>query len=102
MQDRSEWRLAVYSTYLGGEAPDDGRAILVDAKGLVYFATSTLSQNFPVAGFAYRVDPVGAQDVVIGVMDMTKSGQQSLVYSTYFGGTGNEEVRAWRSMQGAT
>jgi hypothetical protein len=83
----------VYSTYLGGEAPDDGRAILVDAKNLVYFASSTLSQNFPVAGFAARVDPAGAQDVVVGVMDMTKAGQPSLVYSTYYGGSGNEEVR---------
>jgi hypothetical protein len=83
----------VYSSYLGGEAPDDGRAILVDSKGLVYFASSTMSQNFPVAGFAVRVDPAGAQDVVIGVMDMTKAGQASLVYSTYYGGSGNEEVR---------
>ena len=28
----------VYSTYLGGELTDYGRAIAVDAKGLVYFA----------------------------------------------------------------
>jgi hypothetical protein len=82
-----------YSTYLGGESPDDGRAILVDSKNLVYFASSTLSQFFPVAGFAVRVDPAGAQDVVIGVMDMNKEGQASLLYSTYYGGSGNEEAR---------
>jgi hypothetical protein len=84
----------VYSTYLGGESADDGRAILVGQNGLVYFAASTLSTEFPLAAFNYSVAPFGAQDVIVGVMDMTKSGTDSLVYSTYFGGSGNEEVRA--------
>jgi hypothetical protein len=83
----------VYSTYLGGEGQDDGRAILAGANGLIYFAASTLSDNFPMAGAQYRGIRVGAEDVIVGVMDLTKSGDQSLVYSTFFGGTGNEEVR---------
>ena len=83
----------LYSSYLGGESQDDGRAILVDAKGLVYFASSTLSLYFPVAGYNWAADAIGAQDIVVGVVDMTKSGTDSLVYSTYFGGTGNDEVR---------
>jgi hypothetical protein len=83
-----------YSTYLGGEDEDDGRAILVDSKGLVYFAASTLSQNFPMAGQQYQGLPVGASDVIFGVMDMNQTGNNSLLYSTYYGGSGNEEVRA--------
>jgi hypothetical protein len=83
-----------YSTYLGGESSDDGRAILVDSKGLVYFASSTLSTQFPMAGFSYNGNSSGAEDIVVGVMDMTKSGPPSLVYASYFGGSGNEEVRA--------
>ena len=82
-----------YSTYLGGEDEDDGRAILVDSNNLVYFAASTLSQLFPMAGLQYQPVPVGAADVIFGVMDMRKSGIDSLIYSTYYGGTGNEEVR---------
>jgi hypothetical protein len=82
-----------YSTFLGGESQDDGRAILAGANGLIYFAASTLSDNFPMAGAQYRGIRVGAQDAIVGVMDLNKSGDQSLVYSTFFGGTGNEEVR---------
>ena len=82
-----------YGTFLGGESQDDGRAILAGANGLVYFAASTLSENFPMEGAQYRGILVGAQDAIVGVMDLTKSGQASLVYSTFFGGSGNEEVR---------
>ena len=85
----------VYSSYMGGESGlDDGRAILVDSEGLVYFASSTASQNFPVKGLNYDPNPIGGQDLIIGVMDLTKSGDDSLVYSTYLGGSGNDEVRA--------
>ncbi|HEY2018401.1 MAG TPA: SBBP repeat-containing protein [Bryobacteraceae bacterium] len=84
----------VYSTYLGGEGNDDGRAILVGKNGLVYFAASTLSTQFPMAAYNYSGVPIGAEDIIVGVMDMTQSGTASLVYSTYFGGSANEEVRA--------
>jgi hypothetical protein len=84
----------IYSTYLGGEGNDDGRTILVDSKGLVYFGASTLSDNFPMAGFQVFGIRLGAQDAVMGVMDLTKSGEKSLVYATFFGGTGNDEIRA--------
>ena len=83
----------VYSTYLGGEDADDGRNILVGPNGLVYFASSTLSTEFPMAGFAYFLSNSGGADIIIGVMDMTKQGVDSLVYATYFGGSLNEEVR---------
>ncbi|HJT88510.1 MAG TPA: SBBP repeat-containing protein [Bryobacteraceae bacterium] len=82
-----------YSSYLGGEARDDGRSIAVGPDGLVYFAASTLSQQFPLAGPSYSSTLTGFGNVIIGVMDMTQSGTPSLVYATYFGGTGLEEVR---------
>jgi hypothetical protein len=83
----------LYASYLGGEGVDDGRNILVGANGLVYFAASTLSTQFPMESFQYSINSFGAEDIVIGVMDLTKSGVPSLVYSTYLGGSGNEEVR---------
>jgi hypothetical protein len=84
----------VYSTYLGGENNDDGRTILVDAKGLVYFGASTRSDNFPMAGFQVFGSRLGTQNVVAGVMDLTKAADKGLLYSTFYGGTGVDEVRA--------
>lgn len=83
----------LYSTYLGGELADDGRTIAVGTDGMVYFAASTVSTQFPMEGPGYRQTLQGSVDVIIGKMDMTKFGTPSLVYSTYLGGTDVEEVR---------
>jgi hypothetical protein len=83
----------VYSTYLGGELSDDGRSIAVGTNGKVYFGISTISTQFPMEGPGYRQNPQGGTDVVVGMMDMTQSGEASLVYSTYLGGSDNDEVR---------
>ncbi|MBZ5726686.1 MAG: SBBP repeat-containing protein [Acidobacteriia bacterium] len=83
----------VYSTYMGGEGFDDGRSIAVAPSGLVYFSASTFSTLFPLAGLANSPVPLGAGDIIVGVMDMTKPGVASLVYSTYFGGSANDVVR---------
>jgi len=83
----------VYSTYLGGELADDGRAITVAPNGLVYFAVSTESTEFPMAGYAYNYNLTSGYGIVIGVMDMTQVGVNSLVYATYFGGSDIGEVR---------
>jgi hypothetical protein len=82
-----------YASYLGGEDREDGRGLAVAPNGLVYFAASTLSTQFPTAGFAYQGTPKGTENLIIGVMDMTQSGTGSLVYSTYFGGSAIDEVR---------
>ncbi len=82
-----------YSTYLGGEDQDEGRAIAVGANGLVYFAITTYSAQFPMAFSAGRVTLAGDSDAVVGILDMTKSGGDSLVTSSYFGGSDHDEVR---------
>jgi hypothetical protein len=84
----------LYSTYLGGELADEGRAIAVGTDGMVYFAATTDSTQFPMEGPGYRQTLNGPLDIVIGKMDMTQFGEPSLVYSTYFGGSDIEEVRA--------
>lgn len=87
----------VYSTYLGGEDVDDGRAIAVGANGLVYFAITTDAQLFPLGwqpgGGPYRTTLQGVEDAIVGVMDMTQFGNPSLVYDTYFGGSDLDEVQ---------
>ena len=82
-----------YSTYLGGELADQGRAIALAPNGLVYFAVTTESTEFPMAGLAYNYNLTAPIGIVIGVMDLTQVGANSLVYSTYFGGSDIQEVR---------
>jgi uncharacterized protein (TIGR03437 family) len=85
---------AVYSAVLGGTAPIAGNsssgatAVAVDSLGSAYIAGFTTATNFPTAsaaqphlagntdGFLAKVDPTGSQ----------------LVYSTYLGGSANEQV----------
>lgn len=83
----------VYATYLGGEADDFGQAIAVNRSGLVYFAINSISKQFPQAGNQYQPNLIGLENVVIGVMDMTRQNVASLVYTTYFGGSSVDEAR---------
>ncbi len=90
--DRNSTSL-VYSTYLGGELTDEGRAIAVGTNGKVYFAASTTSTQFPMEGPGYRQNLQGGVDIVVGMMDMTQFGTPSLIYSSYLGGSDADEVR---------
>jgi hypothetical protein len=88
-----------YSTYMGGELSDDGRAIAVGSNGLVYFAASTYSTQFPIEGAFYQNQLQGAIDIVVGVIDINKfgngsNGPASMIYSSYIGGSDLDEVRA--------
>jgi hypothetical protein len=83
----------LYSTYLGGELQDTGRSIAVTPSGTVYLAGGTESTQFPQAGLQYRSALSGALDVWLAQMDLTQSGVNSLVYSTYLGGSDLDEPR---------
>ncbi len=89
--------LMAYATYIGGEDIDDGRAIAVDARGRVFFAVATQSASFPLGylpgEFPYRTTLAGVRNTVVGLIDMTKSGNPSLVFDSYFGGTSIDEVQ---------
>src|SRR5207248_1395169 len=82
-----------YSSYLGGELTEEGRAIAVAPSGIVYFAGDTVSTMFPLAGNSYMTTPFGGGDIFLVEMDLTKSGVASLVYSTFLGGSGLDTVR---------
>lgn len=84
---------ALYASYIGGEDRDDGRGFVVTPDGKVYFAASTLSTEFPLAGRAYQNFLSGIENLVVAEMDLTQSGNPSLVYATYLGGSVIEEVR---------
>jgi len=74
-----------YSTYLGGSNDDYGRAIAVDASGAAYVTGCTHSTDFPTLN-PYQTDQ-GYCDVF--VTKLSNSGN-SLVYSTYLGGSIND------------
>lgn len=84
----------LYSTYIGGQFDDFGVAItLAGPPGQVYVAFNTQSPDFPMAGFSYDPSLKGASNMVLGLMDLTQTGLNSLVYATFFGGSDLSEVR---------
>ncbi len=82
----------LYSTYFGGNKADKGKAIAVDANGRVYVVGYTDSTDFSVRN-AYQSTKGTNTDTFISKFDLTLSGNNSLLYSTYFGG--NESDHAY-------
>jgi hypothetical protein len=76
----------VYSTYLGGSASDTAAGIAVDTAGSAYVTGTACSTNFPVVS-AYQATIGGGCDAF--VTKLAPNGQ-SLVYSTYLGGSAAE------------
>ena len=83
----------LYSSYIGAENDDDGRAIAIAPNGQVYLAISTDGNFFPLAGSSYNPNNSGGYDVAIALFDVTQTGTASLVYSTYIGGSSNDMAR---------
>lgn len=89
----------VFSTYLGGIKEDYGWGIAVDSSGNVYVAGGTDSIDFPTAnpfqeekgGGASWNDPgYSRKDAFVAKLN---AGGSELIYSTYLGGSGDDE--AW-------
>jgi Ca2+-binding RTX toxin-like protein len=72
-----------YSTYLGGNGPDDGKGIAVDAAGAAYVTGGTGSSDFDTVG-EIEGDS-GDRDAFVS--KLTAAGS-ALAYSTYLGGGG--------------
>jgi hypothetical protein len=78
----------VYSTYLGGEHSDYGIGIAVDGSGNAYVTGYTFSTHFPSLN-PYQTDQAG-YDAFVTKLSSTGN---SLVYSTYLGGEGEDVGR---------
>jgi hypothetical protein len=83
-----------YGTYFGGELIDDVRTLTVNSSEMVYIGGSTVSTLLPTKGSPYRGSLQGDSDAYLAVFNPYLTGDASLVYSTYIGGSGAEEVRA--------
>jgi hypothetical protein len=78
--------ILVYSTYLGGTGDDSGTAIAVDGAGNAYVTGWTTSTNFPTAN-PLQPSNDGGEDAFVA--KLSPSG--ALNYSTYFGGSGDDQ-----------
>src|ERR1017187_6482614 len=80
-------RNLAYSTYLGGTGDDAGYAVAIDSSGNRYIAGYTTSLDVPGAG---SVRPFGGGVYDAVVTKINSAG--AIVYSTYLGGSGDDEA----------
>lgn len=82
-----------YSTYLGGANDDFGTSLVLEGAGtrIVHVLGGTTSTDFPVtSATAYQPAKKGSRDLFLTKIDTDLSGVSSILYSTYFGGDGDE------------
>jgi hypothetical protein len=82
---------ALFSTYLGGRALDEGRGIAVDSAGDVYVTGETGSVDFRTVG-AYQSAFGGGTDAF--VIKLPGSGSPAPLYATFLGGRGADVGRS--------
>ncbi len=84
-----------YCTYLGGSGYEQGNCIAVDRTAHRFIvAGKTASEDFPATPDAFDEDynsPPYAPDAYVSSFDVD---DRSLICSTYFGGSGGEDVKA--------
>ena len=79
----------VYSTYVGGSGDDEGYGVAVDASGNAYVAGPTNSTNFPTVNPLQAAGGGNYYDAFVARLNAAGS---ALVYSTYLGGTGDDQA----------
>ena len=81
----------VYSTFLGGSGADGGSGIAVDAAGNAYVAGATFSADFPTTPAAFDTTyNGGVGDAFVTKLNVAGT---ALVYSTFLGGSGEDDAR---------
>ena len=83
----------LYSTYLGGNNDDSANSVVIAGGGTVFLAGQTRSANFPIQGGLFPTFQGGLVDAFVAKVDTTLAGAASLTYSTFLGGTANDN--AW-------
>ncbi|RMF60151.1 MAG: DUF11 domain-containing protein, partial [Calditrichaeota bacterium] len=81
----------LFSTYLGGDGPDRGTGLALDAAGNVWLTGYTESTDFPTTANALQDTSVGARDAFLAQLSPDGS---MLLYSTYLGGSARDNSNA--------
>lgn len=79
----------LYSSYLGGISNDVIYGLDLDAGGNIYVTGTTNSDDFHIKD-AWQAERNDFRDTFVTKLDLTKSGAESLVYSTFFGSPLND------------
>ena len=87
--------LVTYSTFFGGSGNETAHGIAVDDSGLAYLAGETDSTDFVTTSDAFKKEHGGSDlDGFIVKLRTTASKLDSLAYSSFFGGSANDSIRA--------
>ncbi|QDU67594.1 hypothetical protein [Engelhardtia mirabilis] len=81
----------IWSTYFGGALDDGGHALAVAANDQVFLAGTTSSSDLPTSGTAFQPTRAGSEDGFVARFTTTAS---TILFGTYLGGSGEEQVRA--------
>jgi hypothetical protein len=83
-----------YASFLGGSGGDAGMGIAIDAAGIIYIGGITGSTgDFPVTANCLQPRYGGGDgDGFIVKMDLNLDGASSLIYASYFGGGGFDQI----------
>lgn len=79
----------VYATFIGGSGQDRAFRIAVDRQGCAIVGGVTSSTDFPVQNACQPMFGGGGKDGFLAKLDASGS---SLIFSTYLGGSGNDEI----------
>jgi hypothetical protein len=80
-----------YSGYFSGDFGDNLKAMTVDSEGVFYLAGVTDDFFFPTTPSGYLLANGGVRRSFVSVIDTKLPEKSGLTYSTFFGGTGNDE-----------
>lgn len=83
----------IYSSMLGGGNDDRAHDIGIDSAGNAYITGFTDSNNFPVKN-SFQDENGGGRDVFVAKFNPNLTGENSLLYSTFFGGVGTDTANA--------
>lgn len=78
----------MYATYVGGSGFDQVNGVALDASRNLLIAGSAASNDFPVKGAVQGILAGGTD----GFLTKLKSNGSMIVYSTYLGGSSNDEI----------
>ena len=83
----SNGQYGAWSTYVGSDGADVINSIALDGSGNIVLTGSTDGLKFPTTADAVQAANAGGQDVILATLSHSGA---SLLYSTYFGGGGND------------
>ena len=87
-----------YVAFLSGSDSDQGISVGHDPQGFIYIAGNTFSGDFPSGGIGYNKAPTGgsADCFLLKINPYATDATQVIVYSTYFGGSGDDFLAAMK------